>query len=314
MGEMTARAKFVLALGTLATLLAGGNAQAAGAPAAKDNCAILAHYNATKTAHALFTFSMDIFGKHPERWTVADIENLQQNAIACDNKPAEYTVSTRVFSTNWKFALGGDSVKKFLAISNKSTQVAEMVAARWPAEFRQPYCGDLIKWRRDPVWLVNNSKDIFGRPFTEMKDEDSATIKLYVEACLPVMKEILKIRRQGSTNAVRLTADITTSLDRDMSAQRWNDVALVPELQISHEGQPLPLAYASEPTRDVVLKMNTSELNRVVLDIDSLSTISTWVTNMSRKSVEGPDALYVEAVRKIVSRQLFQQEKRYDTR
>lgn len=310
---MTARAKFALALGMVTTLLAGGNAMAAGEPAAKDNCAILAHYNATKTARALLTFSMDIFGKHPERWTVDDIENLKRNAKACDNKPAEYTVSTRVFYTNWKFALGGDSVKKFLATSNKSTQVAGMVADRWPAGFRLPYCGDLIKWRRDPVWLLNNSKDIFNRPFTEVKEEDSATIKLYVEACLPVMQEILKIRKQGSGNAARLTSDIVRSLDRDMSAQRWNHVALVPELQITRDGQPIPLAYISIPTREVVLKINTSEQNKIALDIDSLSTISAWVMSMNRKSVEGPDALYVEAIKKIVSRQLFDQEKRYDT-
>jgi hypothetical protein len=312
MGEMTARAKFALAFGVVTTLLISGNAMAAEEPAEKNNCAILAHYNATKTARALLTFSMDIFGKNPERWTVEDIENLKRNARACDNQPAEYTTTTRVFYNNWRLALGDDSVKRFLAISNKSTQIADTMKEGWPTGFRLPYCGDLIKWRRDPVWLINNSRDIFGRSFTELKEEDSAAIKRYVEACMPVMQEILKIRKQGSQNAAKLTADILTALDRDMSAQRWSHIALVPDLQITHEGQPIPLAYVSNPTREVVLKINTSEQNRIALDIDSLSTISAWVMNMNRRSTEGPDALYVDAVKKIVSRQLFEQEKRYD--
>jgi hypothetical protein len=189
-----------------------------------------------------------------------------------------------------------------------------MVASRWPAGFNMPYCGDFLRWRRDPVWLLNNSEEIFGRSFTEVKDEDSFTIKQYVEACLPVMEGILKSRKQGSKNAVKITADILTTLDRDMSAQRWSNVVLVPELQITHDGKQIPLAYASETTKEVVLKINTSEQNKNPLDIDSLSTISTWVTDMNRKSVEGPDALYVSAIKKIVSRQLFEQEKRYDIR
>lgn len=309
---MTARAKFALAFGVVAALLIGGNAMADEQPAEKNNCAILAHYNATKTARALLTFSMDVFGKNPERWKVEDIDNLMRNAKLCDNQPVEYTVSTRVFYSNWRLALGDDSVKRLLAISNRSTQIAETMKDAWPAAFRQPYCGDLIKWRRDPVWLINNSKDIFGRSFTEMKEEDAPAIKRYVEACVPVMQEILKIRRQGSQNAPKLSADILTAVDRDMSAQRWSHIALVPDLQIMHEGQHIPLAYASAPTREVVLKINTSEQNKIALDIDSLSTISAWVMNMNRRSAEGPDALYVDAVKKIVSRQLFEQEKRYD--
>lgn len=310
---MTARAKLALALVLSATALDGGNAMASGqGTISNDNCAVLAHYNAAKTAKALFTFSMSVFGKHPERWTVADIENLKKNAIACDNKPVEYTVSTRVFSSNWRFALGEDSVKRFLAISNKSTQVAGIVTEQWPTGFRLPYCGDLLKWRRDPVWLVNNSSDLFERSFVEVKDEDSPTIKLYVESCLPVIEEIMKSRKLGSRNASKITSDIVTALERDISARRWTKIALVPELQITHDGKPIPLAYTSNTTRDVVLKINTSEQNKLPLDIDTLSTISTWVTDMNRKSVDGPDALYVAAVKKIVSRQLFEQEKRYD--
>ena len=309
---MTARAKFAWALSLVAGLLVGGNAWAAGEPTETNNCAILAHYNATKTAMALLTFSMEVFGKNPERWTVEDVDNLMRNAKLCDNQPAEYTVSTRVFYSNWRLALGDDSVKRLLAIANRSTQIADTVKDSWPAAFRLPYCGDLIKWRRDPVWLINNSKDIFGRSFTEMKEEDTATIKRYVESCVPVMQEILKVRRQGSQNAAKLTVDILATLDRDMSAQRWSHIALVPDLQVVHEGQPIPLAYVSAPTREVVLKINTSEQNKIALDIDSLSTISAWVMNVNRRIADGPDALYVEAVKKIVSRQLFDQEKRYD--
>lgn len=311
---MTARAKLTLALGLIAFSFVSTNVLAGNEPAPKDNCSILAHYNAAKTARALFTFSMDIFGKNPERWTVADIDNLKRNAQQCDNKPAEYTVSTRVFASNWKFALGEDSVKRFLAISNKSTQIADMVASRWPSGFTLPYCSDLLKWRRDQVWLINNSNEIFGQPFTEVRDEDSFTVKQYIEGCLPVMEEILKSRKQGSRNAAKITADILAALDRDMSANRWSDVVLVSELQISHEGKAIPLAYASDTTKEVVLKINASEQNGNPLDIDSLSTISTWVTDMNRKSVEGPDAMYVSAIKKIVSRQLFEQEKRYDIR
>jgi hypothetical protein len=313
MSDMTASAKFLMTIGFIATALINTPSMADQVqPPKKDNCVILAHFNATKTVRALLTFSMPIFGKHPERWTVEDIDNLKNNVAACDNKPVEYAVTSRVFSSAWRFALGEESVNRFLDLSNKSTQVADLVKDRWPGDMKLPYCGDLLKWRRDPIWLINNSQEIFGKSFLKVNDDEKPVINLYIESCMPVMEGILKSRKLGSRNAARMAADILAGLDRDISAQRWNNIELVPALQMEHENQSVPLAYASEQTRDVVLKINTSEQKKIPLDIDSLSTISSWVSDMGRRGKEGPDQLYVAAIKKIVSRQLFQQEKRFD--
>lgn len=315
---MTARKKLALALALGMTWLNTHAMAEQVQSEPKDNCSALAHFNATKTANAIFTFAMPVFGKHPERWTVTDVENLMKNAKECDNKPVEYAVGSRVYYSNWRFAMADERVKRFLDLANKSTQVRDLVKEKWPEQMKIPYCSDLLKWRRDPIWLTNNSKDIFGQAFIETKDESLPILKLYVEACLPIMEGILKARKVGRSGAVKITAtkitvDILSGLERDMSAQRWQEIALIPELQLVHNNQIVQLAYVSDQTRDIALKINTSEQNKIPLDIDTLSTISAWINDMNRRNTnDGPDALFVAALKTIVSRQLFQQEKRYD--
>jgi hypothetical protein len=311
MSEMIAKAKFVF-LATAMGLAVFSSSQEVNANQKADACEVLAHFNASRTIKALYTFATPIFGKEPERWTVDDVENLLANAKACDNKPAKYDYTTRVYYNNWKYQLNGDPLSRFLAVANKSTQAADSVKRDWPQTMKLPVCGDLLQWKRDKDWLLNNSETIFGRAFLDLTETEKPIVKLYIDSCLPVMEGILKARRIEVRLADRIHEDIISSLDRDVSASLWKDIVLAPSLDVMHEGKKIPLAYVSDSTRDIVLKINTSEMNGVILDIDNLSLISGWVRDMERKKVTGPDALFVSAVKQVVSRQLFEQEKKFD--
>lgn len=278
----------------------------------QDICMVMAHYNAQKSVQALLNFSIELFGKHPERWAQADIDNLLANAKACDNKPEYLTIQTRVSFTSWRLGLNDQAIRKFLSIANRSIQVGETFRKDWPAGLHMPYCAELIEWKRDPDWFTNNSDVIFKTSFVDLPQEYEPILKGYVEACKPVAEEIVRKRGLPRNRVSQVFADIETSLTRDLSAQRWKGIELVPALRLEHEGKPIPLAYVTASTRDIVLKLNTSETNKIALDINTLASISSWATDMKKRDVVGPDALYVEKIREIVARQLFEQETRYD--
>lgn len=309
---MIAKAKFVLMAGAVVLSHATTATEVSASQSKADACEVLAHFNANRTVRALFTFSTPIFGKEPERWTVDDVENLLANAKACDNKPVKFEFTTRVYYNNWKYQLSGEPLSRFLAVANKSTQAADFVQRDWPKTMKLPMCGDLLAWKRDQVWLLNNSDAIFGKPFVELTEYEKPIVKMYIESCLPVMEDIVKARKIETSTARRIHADIISSLERDVSAALWKEIVLAPSLDVTHEGKKIPLAYVSESTRDIVLKLNTAESSGVLLDIDTLSVISGWTRDMERKKITGPDALFVAAVKGVVSRQLFDQERKYD--
>lgn len=280
--------------------------------ASQDICMVLAHYDFEKTVNALTTFRADVFGKNPERWTVDDVKNLLANVSACDGKPLNVLLTFRVSAGNWKRALNDYRVRNFLEISNRSTQLGDEYQKAWPTSMKMPFCADLLKWKRDPVWFTNNAEDLFGGSFYQLNDADGNIVTKYVQACSPVLIEILKARQLDPKIADKFVNDITESIKRDQSAAIWNNVKLVPEFELKKDEKPIPLAYLSKPTRDIVIKLNAAITNNVLLDTDSLGQISTWIGDMNRANVKGPDQLYVEAIKSVVSNQLFKQESKYD--
>jgi hypothetical protein len=314
MTEMTARAKAALAIAlTMALTTAAGATETETQPVKQsvapiDACMALARYDVVKTAQAFTTFSMPIFGKHPERWTVADVNNLFANVQACDGKPTNVVPQARVTYGSWRRIFNRDMLSKTLGISNASIEIARALQPFWPAESKMPYCADLLNWKRDPVWLVNNAAEIFGTPFYSLSDEGAGAIKNFVNACQPVVAAIVKARGSRiGTASKTLLSDIVTSVERDQGAQRWAQIDFVPAFKVSYEGQPIPFSYIGKNTQEIALRLNTSERNKIPLSQDELATISRWTTDMLRSKKEGPDVEYVKAIKGVVAAQLFSQ-------
>jgi hypothetical protein len=303
MTEMSARAKagMVLVLGHLAFATAATAETQAVAPATTpvDTCSELARYDIVKTAQAFSSFAMPIFGKHPERWTVTDVSNLFANIQACDGKPLALAPQHRVIYGAWLRNFNKDMLGRTLGIASASIGIAKALQPVWPAATRMPYCADLLRWRRDPVWLVNNATEIFGAPFYSLTDDGAGVVKNLINACVPVVEAINKARGSKLSSPKTLLADIATSVDRDQGAQRWAQVEFVPQLQVTYEGQPIPFSYVGKNTQEIALRLNTSERNKIPLNQDELATISRWTTDMLRSNNVGPDAEYVRAIKAV---------------
>jgi hypothetical protein len=318
MTEMTARAKAALAI-ALTTLAMPNDTRAAEtvttpvqqAVEPVDACLTLARYDVVKTAQAFSTFAMPVFGKHPERWTIADVNNLFANIQACDGKPTNLASQARVTYGSWRRNFNPDMLSRTLGVANASTEIARTLQPFWPSESKMPYCADLLKWKRDPVWLVNNAPDIFGTPFYALTDEGAGAIKNFVNACQPVVEAIVKARgsRIGTASKTLLN-DIVSSVERDQGAQRWSQIDFIPAFKVSYEGQPIPFSYIGKNTQEIALRLNTSERNKIPLSQEELATISRWTTDMLRFKREGPDVEYVKAIKAVVAAQLFAQSSR----
>lgn len=272
-----------------------------------DVCFALAHYDLVKTSIAFSTFSMPIFGKHPERWTMADVQNLFANVRECNGKPKSLVPQSQVSLHAWKQIFNDDLISKTLAVSTASTEMAKKLKPNWPSTLKMPYCADLLTWKRDPVWLVNNSSDIFGSRLYSITDEAAGAVKNLINGCRPVVDAILKARGGHIKNAKAILDDIITSVERDQAAQRWAKIEFVPQFRIEHDGAPIPFSYIGKNTQEVLLRLNTSEKNGIPLNEEELAAISTWAKEMIRNSEIGPDAEYVRAIRNVVASQLFSQ-------
>jgi hypothetical protein len=310
MTEIMARAK-AAAAAVLATLLlplaSAAQTPTEAAAEKQDTCMALAHYDVTNTALAFSTYQMPIFGKHPERWTVNDVTNLFANIQACDGKPSNLLPQARVSYGTWRRLFSKTVLGNVLGVARASTEIATALKPIWPPGMKMPYCADLLEWKRDPVWLVNNAKDIFGSTLYSLTDEGAGAIKNFANACRPVVAAIVKARGSKMKSPNALIDDIVSSVERDQSAQRWEQIEFVPQFKVQYEGQQIPFSYVGKNTQEIVLRLNTSERNRIPLNQDELATISRWTTDMLRMSKAGPDTEYVKAIKAVVAAQLFSQ-------
>lgn len=311
MTQVTARAKRLLGI-VVAAIAFASHAAAESKVATPQSgkspdftCVVLSHYDAQKTAQAFKTFAMPLFGKHPERWTQEDAQNLFRNVAACNGKPENLVPQSRVNFIVWQRMWNEKLLVETLTLSALSMEIAATFKPQWPQSLRMPFCSDLLDWKRDPVWLFNNSNVIFSGSFNTISETEAATVKAYVKACKPIAKAVSAARKRRVDNSGIILDDIISSVDRDQSAQRWSTIEFIPQFMVEHEGRRVPFSYIGPTTQEIVLRLNTSEKNKIPLNQDELAAISKWSSDILRSTEPSPDQEYAKAVKGIVASQLF---------
>lgn len=301
MRAVLARTKTMM-LGALAVVAMTAAFPPTRAEAAEDRCARLAAIDNDKLHRALVQFSGKVMGKHPEHWTRADYANLIANAAACDGLPAN--VRDKIDGRLWGVKLR-DAQKQNAEVSSISLAIARAYGEYWDSNDEFPACATFLEWKRDDVWFTNNSKDLFGRSFIEMREEELALYRRLAEACRPAMEKILERWRIDPDTAALTVDSITESIDMDAAARKENPEALPKALQVHHAGRRVPLSYLRATTREVVRRILEVENSDRVMPASTLIRISRWAKQVMDNESAGPDRLYAERIRGIVSEHMF---------
>ncbi len=267
-----------------------------------DMCTNLAQMPVKQVTDGLRLFAGDVLGKNAELWQEKDFLALLANVRNCDGKPEGLEPTVSFFS--WNTALNA-----IYPIVGKITAVTVPISEKYKDTFPLPegrmLCTGIFDFRKDPIWLSNNSDQIFGIPFEKMTPSQLEAARAFLSECQPVLVEVLKLRGKNDADAAKLVKSINTSIDRDQKIPQVHIENLVDDLVPVRDGKAVPLAYVSPNTVSVVRRVNTSLLRKVRLQTDDMVLISKWADNVFDLIPEGPDRAYAEKVKLAITREMF---------
>lgn len=269
---------------------------------AGDMCMNLARTPTKTVTDGLRLFAGDVLGKNAELWQEKDFIAFLQNVRNCDGKPEGLEPKVSFFS--WSTALNAiyPIVRK---ITDVTVPISEKYKGIFPVLDGTMLCSRIFDFRKDPIWLANNSDEIFGVPFEKMTPSQLQFAKAFLSECQPVLVEILKLRGKNDSDAAKLVKSINTSIDRDQKIPQVQIENLVEDLVPIRDGRAVPLAYVSPNTVSVVRRVNTSLLRKMRLQSDDMVLISKWADNVFDLIPEGPDRAYAEKVKTAITRAMF---------
>lgn len=267
-----------------------------------DMCMNLARTPIKTVTDGLRLFAGDVLGKNAELWQEKDFLAFLQNVRNCDGQPEGLEPTVSFFS--WSTALNAvyPIVRK---ITDVTVPISEKYKGIFPVPDGRMLCSRIFDFRKDPIWLANNSDEIFGTPFEKMTPSQLQAARGFLSECQPVLVEILKLRGKNDADAARLVKSINTSIDRDQKIPQVQIENLVEDLIPVRDGKAVPLAYVSPNTVSVVRRVNTSLLRKMRLQSDDMVLISKWADNVFDLIPEGPDRAYAEKVKIAITRAMF---------
>lgn len=170
---MTAKSKmlgFVLAMSTVFLPVSQSWAQQPMMSQEDELCLEMAQIPIESVTGKLKVFAGDVLGKNAELWQEKDFQALLANAQLCDGRPAG--VEPAVTFQSWMNALYG-VYPLVRQVTDISVPVAEKYRNVFPVENGLMLCTRLFDFRKDPIWLTNNSDKIFGRAFEKWSRQSS---------------------------------------------------------------------------------------------------------------------------------------------
>lgn len=276
-------------------------AQAAPLPPG-DMCTNLAQMPVKSVTDGLRLFAGDVLGKNAELWQEKDFLAFLTNVRNCDGKPAGLEPTVSFYS--WNTALNA-----IYPIISKITAVTVPISEKYKDIFPVPdgrmLCTRIFDFRKDPIWLSNNSDEVFGVPFEKMTPAQLHSARAFLSECQPVLVEVLRLRGKNDADVAKLVKSINTSIDRDQKIPQVHIENLVGDLVPVRDGKAVPLAYVSPNTVSVVRRVNTSLLRKIRLQTDDMVLISKWADNVFDLIPEGPDRAYAEKVKLAITREMF---------
>lgn len=310
---MRAKAKTILIAAVFATALYGNaSAQPAAVTMTHDEkCAYLSTIDADKLHQALTSYAGEVMGKEPERWEDADYINLATNADACNGQPVN--IVNKVNADFWRMKLA-DAQKINAEINRRSLAIASTYAKFWTSEGPFPACASFLHWKRDDIWLTNNSKELFGKSFMEMTPDELGFYKRVAQECEPVMGAILDRWRRHPSQAEGIVKSIVQSIELDALAAQEKNLQIPQDMVVMNDGSRIPIAYLRPTTQKVVKRVLALEKANRVMPTNSLLQISKWADQLETEGKEGPDLAYARTIKSIVASHLFRSADQYRPR
>lgn len=294
---MRAKSKKSLAFAVLMALVSP-----AGAQTGAEACSTIAQMRPESVANGLRSFSGDVLGKPADMWGHQDYANLLANAAACDGKPDG--VTNPVNAKHWSRVMKS-AFEKMGPYFARTAAVRDAYSPHWTWG-SPPSCLDVLSWKRDPIWLTENSEEVFGKAFSAMDSSGRAMSVGFSKECLPVMEAAVKASKTATAEAAAaIVEDIELAAARAEEASTENPEELAESLRVTHKGQRIPLAYISEASKKMVRFASDIEKRNVKLTTDQLIMLSKWAEKVTNERGQGPERLYADAVRKIIRKQMF---------
>ena len=301
MNQMNEKSKLILLLAIVMSLMTTFSTHAKPV-VIEDKCKYLSSFDPMNLHKTLTTFSGAVMGKQAEHWAAADYANLISNAYACNELPVN--VKKKVKAKFWESKLR-DAEKRNIEINSISLAIANAYGEYWKSEEEFPACATFLKWERDDLWYTNNAKEIFGKNIHEMEPNTLAIYKRLAQECVPVMELILKRWRITPELAQAMTESILFSIELDSKENIAKSDALTESLRIYRNGRQIPISYLRKTTQDVVNRINRLEISNRVMPTNTLIQISKWASQVIETEKAGPDKLYAQRIRKVVSDHMF---------
>lgn len=267
-----------------------------------DVCRTLSQAGVSSTVETLKVFAGKVFGKPAELWQQTDFSTLLSHAKICDGKPEDS--NQRVSFYSWNLALN-NVYPDVIALTDISIPVSKKYVGVWPGNDGVALCSSIFAFRKDPIWLTNNSKEVFGVPFETMTAAQLDGARTFLDDCSPVLEGILKARGKNKEPVEKIVRSIKLSIDRDSRIPEVAIENLDPELVPIRDGKAVPLAYLSPNTVGILRRVNTSLLRRTPLQTSDQVLISKWADDVFKLVPEGPDRAYAERVKFAITTQMF---------
>lgn len=266
-----------------------------------DICTMLAGINPNDVLKAMTKFSGPVLGKHPEDWSQDDMENLRQNARACDGLPADG--SKRVNASAWNATVRKIEDRVY-SISKRSRTIRAYFQPEWGEE-PLPVCAELLKWKRDPVWLRSNSEAIFGQELGRMDEKKRAVALEFANACIPIMKDVLRVWKHKGNAADLFVSDMKLSSARDAQAYAEMDALKNVYISVDYQGWQIPRAYLGNTARSMVEMAERAMSENGRLSLEQMTVLSSWIDTVYDTGQDGPERAYANFIRSMVTKQMF---------
>jgi hypothetical protein len=269
-----------------------------------DMCSLLAGINPNEVLRAMTKFSGPVLGKHPEDWSSEDMENLRQNARMCDGLPLDGSKQVKASSWNSVVVKIEDRIS---GIAKRSATIRAYFQPEW-GESPLPVCSDLLKWKRDPVWLRSNSKEIFGEELGRMDEKKRSTALGFAKACIPVMEDVLRVWKHKGNAAELFVADMERSAARDALAYAEMDRLKDAYISVEFQGWQIPRAYLGSTARSMVEMAERAMRENGRLSLEQMTVLSSWIDTVYDTGQDGPERAYANYIRTMVSKQMFRKD------
>lgn len=299
---MRAKAKTIVFVAALCAPVASTALAEAPPMNQQERCTYLSTIDADKLHQALTNYAGEVMGKEPEHWTDADYVNLATNAVTCNGQPAD--VVNKVNGDFWRMKLA-DAQKINAEINRKSVAIATAYGKFWGTDKPFPACAGFLRWKKDDVWMTNNSKELFGTAFMDMTPEMLGFYKRVVQECQSVMGSILERWRRHPSQAEAIVKSIVQSIEVDALAAQEKELKIPQHLVVMNGGERIPLAYLRPTTQKVVKRVIALERANRVMPTNSLLQISKWADQVESADDDGPDLMYARVIKDVVASHLF---------